>query len=143
FGKINRLRDITQFTRTLALLVSSAVPIVESLKIVSNVVGSTYYKKGALEAASLVEKGSPLSDYFKRNKNFPALVGQMAGVGEETGQLDEVLYKVAEYYNAEVSHAVEGLSAALEPLILIMLGAGVGAMIISIITPIYKITTSL
>jgi type IV pilus assembly protein PilC len=143
FGKINRLRDITIFTRTLSLLISSAIPIVEALKIVSNVVSSSYYKQGALEAAQVVEKGNSLSEYFKHNKNFPPLVGQMVNVGEETGQLDSVLGKIADYYNGETDHAVQGLSAALEPVILIMLGGMVGILIIAIITPIYQITTSI
>ena len=143
FGKINRLRDITMFTRTLGLLIASAIPIVEALKIVSNVVSSAFYKKGALDAAQVVEKGNSLSEYFKHNKDFPALVGQMVSVGEETGQLDEVLAKVAEYYNGETDHAVQGLSAALEPVILIMLGGMVGILIIAIITPIYQITTAI
>jgi type IV pilus assembly protein PilC len=143
FGKINRQREITQFTRTLGLLISSAIPIVEALKIVSNVVSNHQYRSGALEAATIVEKGGSLSEYFRYNKNFPALMGQMINVGEETGQLDSVLEKVASYFNGEVDNAVAGLSAALEPIILVMLGGMVGVLIISIITPIYKITTSI
>jgi type IV pilus assembly protein PilC len=143
FGKLNRLRDITQFARTLSLLIASAIPIVEALKIVSNVVSSSYYRDASLEAAKVVEKGNSLSEYFRYNKNFPPLVGQMVSVGEETGQLDEVLDKVATYYAGEVNHSIDGLSAAMEPLILILLGSMVGLLIISIITPIYKITTSL
>jgi type IV pilus assembly protein PilC len=143
FGKINRQRDMTMFTRTLGLMISSAIPIVEALKIVANVVSSTQYKQGALEAASVVEKGNSLSEYFKHNKHFPPLVSQMVSVGEETGQLDQVLDKVANYFHGEVDNSVAGLSAALEPIILVMLGGMVGIMIISIITPIYKITTSI
>jgi type IV pilus assembly protein PilC len=143
FGKLNRLKDITQFTRTLSLLIGSAIPIVEALKIVSNVVSGLQYQTAANEAARVVEKGTSLSEYFKYNKEFPPLLGQMVAVGEETGQLDEVLEKVANYFNGEVDHAVEGLSAALEPIILIVLGSMVGFLILSIITPIYQITTSL
>jgi len=143
FGNINRQTDITQMTSTLSLLIASAVPIVESLKIVSDVVKNRSYKEICLEAAKRVEKGSPLSEYFKSTKSLPPLLGQMASVGEETGQLDQALQKVADYFNSEVDNAVKGLSAALEPIILILLGGMVGALIISIITPIYKITSSL
>ena len=143
FGKINRQRDVTQFTRTLGLLISAAIPIVEALKIVSGVVGSLQYKQGAIEAAQIVEKGDALSEYFKKNRQFPPLLGQMVSVGEETGQLDAVLDKVANYFAGEVDNSVAGLSAALEPVILILLGSMVGLLIISIITPIYKITTSI
>ena len=143
FGNINRQTDITQMTSTLSLLIASAVPIVESLKIVSDVVKNRVYKEICLEAARRVEKGSPLSEYFKANKNLPPLLGQMASVGEETGQLDQSLEKVADYFAGEVDHAVKGMSAALEPIILILLGSMVGVLIISIISPIYKITASL
>lgn len=143
FGKINRQKELTQLASTLSLLIASAVPIVESLKIVSEVVGNKVFREAALEAAARVEKGNQLSEYFRMNKNFPALFSQMASVGEETGQLDSALFRVSEYFSGEVDHSVKGLSAALEPVILIMLGSMVGLLIISIITPIYKITSSL
>ena len=143
FGRINRLKELAQFTRTLSLLISAAIPIVESLTIVSNVAENEKIKAAAKEAANTVEKGNSLSNYIRSNPVFPPLVGQMSSVGEETGKLDEVLNRVADYFDSETDHAVKGLSAAMEPLILIMLGVMVGGLIISIITPIYKITSSL
>ncbi len=143
FGKINRSKEITDFTRTLSLLMSSAIPIVDALRIISEVMHNRAYRNASLEAAAMVEKGNNLSDYIKSNKIFPTLLGQMASVGEETGQLDDVLERVAVYFEGEVDHMVRGLSAALEPIILIMLGGMVGFLIISIITPIYKITSAI
>lgn len=144
FGKINKQKDITQFTRTLALLISSAIPIVEALNIVGKVIQNKNLRDATLEAAKTVEKGNSLSDFFKSNpKVFPPLLGQMVSVGEETGQIDQVLGRVADYFEGETDNAVKGLSAALEPIILIMLGAMVGVLIVSIITPIYKITSSI
>ncbi|OGC46469.1 hypothetical protein A2V49_04280, partial [candidate division WWE3 bacterium RBG_19FT_COMBO_34_6] len=143
FGKINKQKEVTDFTRTLGLLVASAIPIVEALNIVSGVMSNRRYKDAALAAAVYVEKGNSLSEYIKSNIVFPTLLGQMVSVGEETGQLDEVLDRVANYLEGEVDHAVKGLSAALEPIILLMLGGMVGFLIISIITPIYKITSAL
>jgi len=143
FGKINRLRDLDQFTSTLALLLSSAVPIVESLNIVSQVVNNNAYKVAAKDAAVQVEKGMLLSDYFKANPVFPPLVAQMASVGQETGKMDEVLNKISKYFKSELDHLINGLSAALEPIILVVLGVMVGFLIVSIITPIYKITSSI
>ena len=143
FGKINRLREISQYTRTLSLLVSAAIPIVEALNIVADVAGNKQLKRAAFEASANVEKGNSLSEYIKSNKIFPPIVGQMAAVGEETGQLDTVLGRVADFFDGETDHSVKGLSAALEPLILILLGGMVGVLIISIITPIYKITSAL
>jgi len=143
FGKINRNKDVTSFSRTLSLLINSAIPIVEALNIVSAVVGSSTMRQAALDAATYVEKGNSLSDFFRGNKAFPPLLGQMASVGEETGKMDEVLGRVADYYGGETSAAIENLSAALEPIILLLLGSMVGVLIFSIITPIYKITTSI
>lgn len=143
FGKLNHKRELTEFTRTLSLLISSAVPIVESLHIVSNVMNSPDYKLGSLEAAKSIERGGTLSAYLKGNQAFPPILGNMVATGEETGRLDEVLDRLATFFESETDHAVEGLSAALEPIILIMLGSMVGFLIISIITPIYKITSAL
>ncbi len=143
FGKINKQKDYAQFSRTLSLLINSAVPIVDSLNIVSTVMSSSQFRSAVLEASKQVEKGTSLSSFFRSGKLFPPLLSQMAGVGEETGKMDEVLERVAVYYEGEVDNLVKGLSAALEPIILVMLGAGVGFLIVSIITPIYKITSSI
>ena len=113
------------------------------MRIVSAVVENVVFKNAAVNASKAVEKGNSLSEFFKLEKSFPPLISQMASVGEETGKLDEVLEKVAHYYDGEVDHMVKGLSAALEPIILILLGGMVGVLIISIITPIYKITSAL
>jgi len=143
FGAINKQKDLAQFTRTLSLLMSAAIPIVEALSIVSAVVSSNAFRKAAAESAKMVEKGTALSQCFKGNPVFPPVVGQMASVGEETGKMDEVLDRLANYYDGEIDHLIKGLTSALEPIILVMLGSMVGFLIISIITPIYKITSSI
>jgi len=143
FGKITLQKDFASFSRTLSLLISSGVPIVEALNTVSMIMSSQTLKDYVSNAAKQVEKGNSLSSYFKSTTQFPPLLGQMAGVGEETGKLDEVLERVAVYYEGEVNNLVKGLTTALEPIILVMLGAMVGFMIISIITPIYKITSAI
>jgi len=143
FGRITLQKDYARFSRTLSLLISSAVPIVESLNIVSTVMTSQSLKNAVLDASDQVEKGQSLSNFFKSTTKFPPLLGQMAGVGEETGRMDEVLERVAVYYEGEVDNLVKSLSAALEPLILVALGIMVGFMILSIITPIYKLTSSI
>ncbi len=143
FGPLNRKKELTEFTRTLSLLLTSAVPIVEALHIVSDVVSAKMLKDGALAAADRIEKGGSLSGYLKSDPHFPPILGSMVATGEETGRLDEVLEKLAEFFSKETEHAIAGLSAAMEPVILIMLGAMVGVMIVSIITPIYKITSAI
>jgi type IV pilus assembly protein PilC len=143
FGRITRLKEYAQFSRTLALLVSAAIPIVEALNIVAQVSGNSKIRQITSDAAKNVEKGNSLSDFLKQQKMFPPLIGQMASVGEETGKLDDMLTQVANFYDSETDHAVKGLSAALEPLILLMLGGMVAVLIISIIVPIYRITSSI
>ena len=143
FGKIILQKDYAAFSRTLSLLIGSAVPIVEALGTVSTIMTSQSLRNSVMDAARQVEKGNSLSSYFKSSQVFPPLLGQMATVGEETGRMDEVLERVAIYYEGEVANLVKGLSTALEPVILVMLGVMVGFLIISIITPIYKLTSSI
>jgi len=143
FGKLIKQKDLTEFARTLSLLIASGISIVEALDIVSTVVSTPVFQQGCKTAAQSVEKGGSLSDYLKQDKNFPSLLGQMTAVGEETGKLDEVLNRIGIFFATETEHAVKGLSSALEPVILILLGGMVGVLIVSIITPIYKITSSL
>lgn len=143
FGKITLMKDYAGFSRTLSLLIGAAVPIVEALNIVAVTMSSMQLKRSIREAAKQVEKGNSLSSYFKSDSSFPNLLGQMSGVGEETGKMDEVLERVAIYYEGEVDNLVKGLSSALEPIILVMLGTMVGFLIVSIITPIYKLTSSI
>lgn len=143
FGKITLQKDYASFSRTLSLLIGAAVPIVEALNIVAVTMSSMQLRRAIQEAAKQVEKGNSLSVYFRSDPTFPSLLGQMAGVGEETGKTDEVLERVAVYYEGEVTNLVKGLSSALEPIILIMLGAMVGFLVISVITPIYKLTSSI
>ncbi len=143
FGKITLQKDYASFSRTLSLLIGAAVPIVDALNIVSVTMSGMQLRKSIQEAARQVEKGNSLSAFFKSDSNFPSLLGQMTGVGEETGKTDEVLERVAVYYEGEVSNLVKGLSSALEPIILVMLGVMVGFLVISVITPIYKLTSSI
>ena len=143
FGKVMIQKDLTEFARTLSLLISSGIPITQALNIVGEVVTNPMLKIGARRAAESVEKGGSLSDFLKQDKTFPALLGQMSTVGEETGQLDQVLERIGAFYAGEADHTIKGLSAALEPIILVVLGGMVGLLIVSIITPIYKITSAL
>ncbi len=137
------MKDYSSFSRTLSLLINAGVPIVDALNIVSVTMSGMPLRRAIQEAARQVEKGNSLSSFFKSNSAFPPLIGQMMGVGEETGKTDEVLERVAVYYEGEVNNLVKGLSSALEPLILVILGVMVGFLIISVITPIYKLTSAI
>ncbi len=132
---------LTEFARTLALLLGAGVPLLESLDIVTDSMDNIIYREALKKATSQVEKGTPLSEALSVREEFPPILYQMVSVGEETGKLDEVLAKLADYFEMESSQAVKNLTAAMEPLIMIILGVGVGLMVIAIIMPIYNLTS--
>lgn len=142
-GRMNEYTSFTELTRTLGSLVGSGVPILDALKIAGDVATSAVHQKALKDVAKLVEKGGQVSAAFSQQEVFPPIIPQMIAVGEETGKLDEVLSKLAHYFEVEVEQQVKNLTAALEPLIMIVLGIGVAGLVISIILPIYKITSAL
>jgi len=140
FGKLSKQTELAEFTRTLGLLTGSGIPIVESLEIVAEALRNPLYHDAILASAEKVRRGTPLSEPLRADPNFPPLVSQMVSVGEETGKLDDVLGKLAAFFEAEAEQTVKNLSTAMEPLIMVLLGAMVGALVLSIILPIYKLT---
>lgn len=130
--------------RTLSALVSSGVDLLESLEITRNVLTNPFYKKVLVEAQEKVPKGVPMSEIFKENeKLYPPFVGEMVLVGEETGKNSEMLLKLAVYYEGEVDSATKNLSTIIEPVIMILVGVGVGFFALSMIQPIYSIGTAI
>jgi len=142
FSNITKLGIYTEFTRTLSLLMRSGVSIVDALQIVANSLGNVYFQEEVFDASRKVEKGVPLSEPIIASKYFPAIIGQMIAVGERTGKMDDVLMKTSAYFESEADQAVKNLSTALEPIIMVLLGLMVGVLILSVITPIYKLTSS-
>jgi len=142
FGDLTIKTQMAEFTRTLSLLLTSGVAIVDAINIVSEAASSPIVRDSLKGVSNMVEKGLPLSEAIRRDKNFPQLVYQMSTVGEETGKIDEVFSKISKYYEMEVDRVVKNLTTAMEPLIMLFLGAMVGVLIISIITPIYKLTSA-
>lgn len=134
---------LTEFTRTLALLIGAGVPVVDALNIVSEVVSSKSVGMELKAIAKKVEKGFPMSICFTDSETFPPIVGQMVAVGEETGKLDEVLSKLSHYFEVQVEQTVKGLTTAIEPIIMVILGVGVGFLMYTIIMPIYDITNKI
>lgn len=141
-GRIVRGTSLTNFTRTFGLLTHAGLPILDSLLIVSEIVGNMVYKKALLDSYKGVERGLTLSAQLELTGVFPKIISQMFRVGEETGKVDQVSFKLAEYFEAETDDLVKNLTVIIEPTILIILGLGVGFMVISLILPIYKLTTS-
>ena len=142
-GPLARNMMLTEMARTLSLLVGSGVSVVEAIIIVSETVGNAPVEKDMRRIAKQVEKGFPISISFSESEMFPPIVGQMIAVGEETGKLDEVLSKLAGYYETESEQKIKGLTTAIEPIILMILAVGVGFLMYAVIMPIYTLTNKI
>lgn len=140
-GKLRKGMILTEFTRTLGLLIGSGILIVEAIEVTTKSLNSPNYEEKMKEVSKEVEKGLPLATALAKTEIFPPLLPQMVAVGEETGKLDEVLGKVSTYFEQEADTAVKGLTTAIEPLIMIVLGVGVGFLMLAIIMPIYNLTS--
>lgn len=142
FGPLQRQVILTELTRTLSLMVGAGVSILEALSISAGVVGNVVIADALKDAAKQVEKGFPVAFSFaKHPEAFPYILSQMIAVGEETGKMDEVLSKVSHVFEVESDQKVKTLTAAIEPLVMVMLGLGVGFLVIAIILPIYNLTS--
>ncbi len=142
-GSLYEQIQMTEIARTMSLLVASGVPIVEALDLISTATKSLLYQEGIISAKRLVEKGSTLSQAFAQQEVFPNIMAQMLSVGEETGKVDEIMGRVATFYESESEQRVKGLTSAIEPLIMIILAVGVAFLVFAIIMPIYELTSSL
>lgn len=135
---------LTELTRTLSLMVGAGVSIIEALNITSEVVDNAVISEALDDAAKMIERGFPIAYSFaKHPEAFPYLLSQMVAVGEETGKMDEVLSKVSRIFEIESDQKVKALTTAIEPIVMIVLGLGVGFLVIAIILPIYNLTSSL
>lgn len=141
FGDLQKKVILVEFTRTLGMLITSGIHILEGLQILKNSLGNVLFRTAIEEISKKVEKGFPLGDTFAQHKEFPPIVSQMMKVGEETGKLDDTLLKLSKYFETESDNLVRGLTAAIEPIIMVVLGVGVGFIVISVITPIYSLTS--
>ncbi len=132
---------LTEFARTLSLLLGAGISLLQAMEIVTKGVNNTVYREALEQATKQIEKGVSLSKAVGAHEEFPPILFQMMAVGEETGKLDEVLGKLAQYFEQESEQAVKNMTTAIEPLIMIVLGLGVGAMVIAVIMPIYNLTS--
>ena len=140
WGKIRKTLVLSEFTRTLGLLIGAGIPIITALKVVAALLASPTFREGIDFAISRVERGSPLYQPLAANPTFPPIIAQMIRVGEETGKMDEVLDRLSLYFEGESETLIRNLTTALEPIILVVLGMGVGILVLSIILPIYNLT---
>ena len=123
-------------------MVGAGVSILEALNITAGVVGNEVVADALRDASKQVEKGFPIAYSFSKHPEaFPFILSQMVAVGEETGKMEEVLGKVSHVFEVESDQKVKGLTSAVEPLVMIILGLGVGFLVIAIILPIYNLTS--
>jgi type IV pilus assembly protein PilC len=139
FGPLIRMYAITKFARTLGMLTSSGTQILYALKVLQPVPGNKVLEQGIEQVRSRVEQGSSLSRAMTETGVFPEMLVQMTSTGEETGQLDNMLKRTADFYEQRVSAAVQGLSSLVEPIAIVVLGAIVGVILIALYLPIFSL----
>jgi type IV pilus assembly protein PilC len=138
FGPLNTKVVASRFARTLSTLLASGLPLLEAIEVVSKVVDNHSVMKGLMDARDQVSKGFPLSKPIEEMGVFPPMITHMVRIGEDTGQLEPILDKVADFYDTEVETAVSQLTTMLEPLIIVVLAVVVGFVVISIIQPMFQ-----
>jgi len=141
FGTLVRKVSVARFTRTLGTLVSSGVPILEGLRITARTAGNRVVERAVLETRASVTAGKTLAEPLKASTVFPPMVVQMISVGEQTGALDAMLNKIADFYDDEVDTAVSALTALLEPMMIVFLGVVIGGLVIAMYLPIFRLVT--
>ena len=139
FGEVLRKATLARWTRTLSTMFAAGVPLVESLSSVGPASGNYVYKVATQQIQSEVSTGTSLTVAMQNADVFPTMVIQMVSIGEESGQLDAMLGKIADFYEQEVDDAVEALSSLLEPFIMVILGVLIGGIVIAMYLPIFKL----
>jgi len=142
-GMVLRKIAVARFTRTLGTLISSGVPILEGLDITARTSGNAVVEKAIAQTRKAVEAGRSLVDPLKETDVFPGMVTQMIGVGEQTGAMDAMLQKIADFYEDEVDAAVKDLLTAIEPIMIVFLGVVVGGVVVSMYLPLFSLISKL
>jgi len=141
FGELARKTAVSRFTSTLSALLSAGVPVLESLEITRQTVHNTVVAKGIDSIIDGVKKGEPIARGLSGHPVFPTMISHMISVGEETGGLDTMLSKAAEFLDGEIERTIESLTSLLEPLMIVVLGGAVGSMVICLYLPMFKVDT--
>lgn len=142
-GSLVQKVAVARFARTFSALIGAGVAVLEALSVTSRAVGNVVYEEALVQAAEEVENGAPLSSVIAKNPLFPAIVAQMLTVGEETGQTDIVLVKVADFYEEEVDVAIESISSIIEPVMILIMGGMVGLIAASVMGPIASLSQNI
>lgn len=143
FGKLNHRISLARFARTLATLLTSGVPILSAMETVAGTVSNEIISDAILHARARIREGDRIGEPLAKSKLFPPMIVQMISIGEESGSLDQMLTKVADFYESEVDAALQSLTAAIEPVMIVMLGSIVGFIVIAMFMPLLAIITKL
>ena len=141
FGMLLKKVAVAKFTRTLGTLISSGVPILDGLEITAKTAGNKVIEYAVMDVRSAVSEGKTLAEPLMKSKVFPPMVTHMIAVGEQTGALDTMMNKIADFYDDEVDNAVSNLTAMMEPMLMVFLGGSVGFIVIAMYLPIFKLIT--
>ena len=140
-GTVLRKSSVARFTRTLGTLIGSGVPILQGLEITSRTAGNSVIQEAIESTSKSIGQGDTIASPLKASGVFPPMVVQMIGIGEQTGALDEMLSKIADFYDDEVDAAVEALTAAIEPIMIVVMGTMVGGMLVAMYLPMFKMSS--
>jgi len=143
FSNVIRKTAVAKFTRTLGTLIKSGVPILQAMETVAKTSGNKVIEKAITEAKESIKEGERIAEPLKRSAVFPPMVVQMVSIGEETGALDTMLTKVADFYDQEVESAVTGLTNMIEPLIIVIMAAVVGSIVVAMFLPMFSLTSAI
>jgi len=139
FGPLLKKVAVAKFTRTLGTMISSGVPIMDGLEIVAKTAGNRVIEAAIMKTRESISAGKTISEPLMQSKIFPSMVCQMISVGEATGALDNMLNKIADFYDDEVDSAVEAMTALMEPALMAFLGVAVGGLVIAMYLPIFAL----
>jgi type IV pilus assembly protein PilC len=143
FGPLLRKVAVARFTRTLGTMIASGVPILDGLEIVSKTAGNMVVEEALRDVRTAISEGKTIAEPLAESQVFPGMVVHMIAVGEETGAMENMLTKIADFYDDEVDAAVEALTAMLEPAMMVVLGGTVGGMLVAMYLPIFKIADTI
>jgi type IV pilus assembly protein PilC len=143
FGKLNHRIALARFSRTLGTLLVSGVPILQALETVAGAVDNDIISDAVMEARARIREGDRIGDPLQKSKMFPPMVVQMISIGEESGALDQMLTKIADFYEQEVDAALSSLTSAIEPIMIVFLGGAVGFIVISMFLPLVALIQGL
>lgn len=143
FGLLLKKTYMARFTRTFASLVASGLPLMDVFKVAGNITGNVLYQNEIAKMALAVKAGQPISQTLKKSELMPKMIGQLASVGEKSGNIDEVFDTLADFFERDVDNITANLSTLLEPILMVVMGVGIGLVIVAVLQPIYGLVNAI